>query len=148
MAEKIKSEKTLFKGVQERISRWLKDYDFVSQIQDFFLLDGAQKVSAGTTIAVDLSDFSKSFGGSQMEGAERGYDGSEEFFDYELTRIKTNFLMLRGNALFAPLVAKIKLVPSRVAQYRVLECARERVPARFLFLLSKRKSFLCYYRRA
>ena len=28
-----------------------KDYDFVSQIQDFLLLDGAQKVSAGTTIA-------------------------------------------------------------------------------------------------
>ena len=74
--------------------------------------------------------------------------GARDFFDYELTRIKTNFLMLRGNALFAPLVAKIKLVPSRVAQYRFLECARERVPARFLFLLSKRKSFLCYYKRA
>ena len=54
--------------------------------------------------------------------------GARDFFDYELTRIKTNFLMLRGNALFAPLVAKIKLVPSRVAQYRFLECARERVP--------------------
>lgn len=67
---------TMHKGVQERFSRRLENYDFSEGASLWMLTNNTPKVTAITTIAVDFSDISKEFGGKGMEGMQMGYDGS------------------------------------------------------------------------
>lgn len=68
--------KTMYKGVQEKVSRWLSTYDFAGRAGEWMLEEHTRYVEAYTTIAVDGSDISKEFGGKGMEGMANGYDGS------------------------------------------------------------------------
>ena len=64
------------KGVRERLSGWLERYDFDGDAKRRVFEEGTAAVGPGTTIAVDLGDISKEFGGGGMEGMAMGYDGS------------------------------------------------------------------------
>ena len=65
------------KNMQERISAWLANYDFISMTRNF-LWKNASKILGDSVIAIDFSDISKEFGGNGMEGMARGYDGSRK----------------------------------------------------------------------
>ena len=64
------------KRVQERVSGWLENYDFVETVGGWLLKNIPEKGRDGLTFAVDFSDISKLFGGEGMEGMAMGYDGS------------------------------------------------------------------------
>ena len=64
------------KRVQEKVSRWLANYDFVSDFNPYLLKVSSAQIDERTTIAMDFSDISKEFGGNGMEGMEMGWDGS------------------------------------------------------------------------
>ena len=61
------------KRVQEKVSRWLANYDFVSDFNPYLLKVSSAQIDERTTIAMDFSDISKEFGGN---GMEMGWDGS------------------------------------------------------------------------
>lgn len=64
------------KRVQERVSGWLGDYDFVEATGGWLLKNIPEGRLDGCTFAVDFSDISKVFGGEGMEGMAMGRDGS------------------------------------------------------------------------
>jgi hypothetical protein len=70
--------KTAPKGVRERVSWWLENYDFAGPAADWMSARFAGLVTEDTAIAVDFSDISKEFGGKGMEGMQRGWDGSRK----------------------------------------------------------------------
>ena len=61
------------KGLCERVSGWLMDFDFATPAAEWLLAHNAPRVSADTTVAVDFSDISKPWGG---KGMAMGWDGS------------------------------------------------------------------------
>ena len=61
------------KRVQEKVSRWLANYDFVSDFNPYLLKVSSAQIDERTTIAMDFSDISKEFGGNGMEGMEMGW---------------------------------------------------------------------------
>lgn len=64
------------KRVQERVSGWLGNYDFVEATDGWLLKNIPEDRLDGCTFAVDFSDISKVFGGEGMEGMAMGRDGS------------------------------------------------------------------------
>ena len=64
------------KRVQERVSGWLGNYDFVEATGGWLLKNIPEDRLDGCTFAVDFSDISKVFGGEGMEGMAMGRDGS------------------------------------------------------------------------
>ena len=64
------------KRVQERVSGWLGNYDFVEATGGWLLKNIPEDRLDGCTFAVDFSDISKVFGGDGMEGMAMGRDGS------------------------------------------------------------------------
>ena len=64
------------KRVQERVSGWLGNYDFVEATGGWLLKNIPENRLDGCTFAVDFSDISKVFGGEGMEGMAMGRDGS------------------------------------------------------------------------
>ena len=64
------------KRVQERVSGWLGNYDFVEATGGWLLKNVPEDRLDGCTFAVDFSDISKVFGGEGMEGMAMGRDGS------------------------------------------------------------------------
>ena len=64
------------KRVQERVSGWLGNYDFVKATGGWLLKNIPGDRLDGCTFAVDFSDISKVFGGEGMEGMAMGRDGS------------------------------------------------------------------------
>lgn len=64
------------KRVQERVSGWLENYDFVTETGGWLLKNIPEERLDGCTFAVDFSDISKVFGGKGMEGMAMGHDGS------------------------------------------------------------------------
>ena len=64
------------KRVQERVSGWLGNYDFVEATDGWLLKNIPEDRLDGCTFAVDFSDISKVFGGDGMEGMAMGRDGS------------------------------------------------------------------------
>ena len=64
------------KRVQERVSGWLGNYDFVEATDGWLLKNIPEDRLAGCTFVVDFSDISKVFGGEGMEGMAMGRDGS------------------------------------------------------------------------
>ena len=64
------------KRVQERVSGWLGNYDFVEATGGWLLKNILEDRLDGCTFAVDFSDISKVFGGEGMEGMAMGRDGS------------------------------------------------------------------------
>ena len=64
------------KRVQERVSGWLGNYDFVGETGGWLLKNIPEDRLDGCTFAVDFSDISKVFGGEGMEGMAMGRDGS------------------------------------------------------------------------
>ena len=64
------------KRVQERVSGWLGNYDFVEATGGWLLKNIPEGRLDGCTFAVDFSDISKVFGGEGMEGMAMGRDGS------------------------------------------------------------------------
>ena len=64
------------KRVQERVSGWLGNYDFVEETGGWLLKNIPETERDGLTFAVDYSDISKVFGGAGMEGMAMGRDGS------------------------------------------------------------------------
>ena len=64
------------KRSQERVSGWLKNYDFVEATGGWLLRNIPEERLDGCTFAVDFSDISKVFGGAGMEGMAMGRDGS------------------------------------------------------------------------
>ena len=64
------------KRVQERVSGWLGNYDFVEATGGWLLKNIPVDRLDGCTFAVDFSDISKVFGGEGMEGMAMGRDGS------------------------------------------------------------------------
>ena len=64
------------KRVQERVSGWLGNYDFVEATGGWLLKNIPVDRLDGCTFAVDFSDISKVFGGDGMEGMAMGRDGS------------------------------------------------------------------------
>ena len=65
-----------FKRAQERVSGWLKNYDFVPEVDGWLLKNIPDAGRDALTFAVDFSDISKVFGGKGMEGMAMGRDGS------------------------------------------------------------------------
>ena len=72
----VNDTKTSPKGVCERVSGWLESFDFSTPAAEWLLARNAPRVLEDTTIAVDLSDLSKPWGGKGMEGMSMGRDGS------------------------------------------------------------------------
>ena len=72
--EKPQKRRSIRKGIQERMSRWLSKRDF--RAQEYLLSNGTRFVHDDVTIAFDQSDISKEFGGKGMEGMAKGHDGS------------------------------------------------------------------------
>jgi hypothetical protein len=70
--------KTKPKGLCERVSQWLEHDDFATPAAEWLLKHNAPRVTDETTIAVDLSDLGKPFGGKGMEGMGMGRDGSRK----------------------------------------------------------------------
>ena len=70
------SSKAECKRVQERVSGWLGNYDFVEATGGWLLKNIPEDRLDGCTFAVDFSDISKVFGGEGMEGMAMGRDGS------------------------------------------------------------------------
>ena len=70
------SSKPECKRVQERVSGWLGNYDFVEATGGWLLKNIPEDRLDGCTFAVDFSDISKVFGGEGMEGMAMGRDGS------------------------------------------------------------------------
>ena len=70
------SSKPECKRVQERVSGWLGNYDFVEATGGWLLKNIPEDRLDGCTFAVDFSDISKVFGGDGMEGMAMGRDGS------------------------------------------------------------------------
>ena len=64
------------KRVQERVSGWRGNYDFVEATDGWLLKNIPEDRLDGCTFAVDFSDISKVFGGEGMEGMAMGRDGS------------------------------------------------------------------------
>ena len=64
------------KRVQERVSGWLGNYDFVEATGGWLLKNIPEDRLDGCAFAVDFSDISKVFGGEGMEGMAMGRDGS------------------------------------------------------------------------
>ena len=64
------------KRVQERVSGWLGNYDFVEATGGWLLKNIPEDRLDGCTFSVDFSDISKVFGGEGMEGMAMGRDGS------------------------------------------------------------------------
>lgn len=64
------------KRVQERVSGWLGNYDFVEATGGWLLKNIPEDRLDGCTFAVDFSDIGKVFGGEGMEGMAMGRDGS------------------------------------------------------------------------
>ena len=64
------------KRVQERVSGWLGNYDFVEATDGWLVKNIPEDRLDGCTFAVDFSDISKVFGGEGMEGMAMGRDGS------------------------------------------------------------------------
>ncbi len=64
------------KRVQERVSGWLGNCDFVEATGGWLLKNIPEDRLDGCTFAVDFSDISKVFGGEGMEGMAMGRDGS------------------------------------------------------------------------
>ena len=64
------------KRVQERVSGWLGNYDFVEATGGWLLKNIPEDRLDDCTFAVDFSDISKVFGGEGMEGMAMGRDGS------------------------------------------------------------------------
>ena len=78
LAAYVDNSKTSSKGMCERVSGWLEKYDFAGPAADWMVSHSALAVTKKSTIAVDLSDISKAFGGKGMEGMQMGYDGSRK----------------------------------------------------------------------
>ena len=76
LAAFVNETQTSPKGLCERISGWLNNFDFATPAAAWLLARNAPRVLADTTIAVDLSDISKPWGGKGMEGMSMGRDGS------------------------------------------------------------------------
>jgi len=64
------------KRVQERVSGWLANYDFVKETGGWLLKNIPETGRDNLTFAIDHSDISKVFGGKGMEGMAMGRDGS------------------------------------------------------------------------
>jgi len=64
------------KRVQERVSGWLANYDFVEATGGWLLKNIPETGLDRKTFAIDHSDISKVFGGEGMEGMAMGRDGS------------------------------------------------------------------------
>jgi len=77
-AQSGEPRETMPKGLCERVSRWLEDYDFATPAAQWLLARNAPRVDNDTTLAADLSDLSKPFGGKGMEGMARGRDASRK----------------------------------------------------------------------
>ena len=72
----VEDNPTSPKGTCERVSGWLEKYDFATPAAQWLATHNAPRVTKDATIAVDLSDLSKPFGGKGMEGMAKGWDGS------------------------------------------------------------------------
>ena len=66
------------KGMRERVSEWLGNYDFAGPAAEWMRSRFAPLVGEDTAIPVDFSDISKEFGGKGMEGMAPGWDGSRK----------------------------------------------------------------------
>lgn len=78
MAKHLSDGKTMLKGVQERLSGWLANYDFAKRTRAFLLAQSIPYLRSGTIVAIDSSDISKEFGGKGMEGMAMGFDASRK----------------------------------------------------------------------
>ena len=76
LAAFVEDTQTSPKGICERVSGWLQHYDLSTPAAEWLLAHNAPRVLKDTTVAVDLGDLSKPFGGKGMEGMARGWDGS------------------------------------------------------------------------
>jgi hypothetical protein len=78
LAAFLEENKTEAKGRCERVSGWLERHDFATPAAEWLAAQNIPRVKDGTTLAVDLCDLSKPFGGKGMEGMARGRDASRK----------------------------------------------------------------------